>query len=208
MIKINNLKVGYGDTTVLKDFSVNISKGENVVFTGESGAGKTTLLNSLMGFVPFQQGSIEIDGQQLSKDTIQLIRRKMAYLPQELNMPYEKVESVIFEPFTFKQNKKFTPERDKVKETLSQLGLQQNVLQKDTDSLSGGQKQRILLASVFLLQKPLVILDEPTTGLDERNIRKIVDWITKQKHVTILATSHNQTWIEHSDKQYNIENHG
>lgn len=208
MIKINKLSVGYEDIMIIDNFSAEIQQGENVVFTGESGAGKTTLLNSLMGFVPFQQGSIEIEGVPFKKENIQLIRSKMAYLPQELNIPDEKAESLIFEPFTFKLNKKYTPDRDQVEKMLSQFGLQPNILNKDTNALSGGQKQRILLASVFLLQKPLVILDEPTTGLDEKNIKKIVDWITKQKHVTILATSHNQTWIEHSEKQYNIENHG
>lgn len=208
MIRIKNLVVGYGDTTVLNNFNAEIRRGEKVVFTGESGAGKTTLLNALMGFVTFKQGSIEIDGYMVAKDNIQLIRSKMAFLPQELNMPYENVESVIFEPFTFRQNKKSTPKKETVRQLLSHFGLPNSILQKDTSALSGGQKQRVLLASVFLLQKPLLILDEPTTGLDEKNIKKIVDWMSKQKDLTIVATSHNKTWIEHSDKIFNIENHG
>ena len=208
MIRIRNLSLGYEGKIILQNLNAEVLKGEKVVFTGESGTGKTTLINALLGFVPFFHGEAEVAGYNVNKKNIQDIRSNIAYIPQELNTPYDKVETILYEPFTFKQNKDKTPEKNIVFELLEQLALPPSILDKDISEISGGQKQRIFLASAFLLNKPIIILDEPTTGLDENNISRVSEWLASQKNLTLLATSHNKAWIAHSDKQINLENYG
>ncbi|HKL37761.1 MAG TPA: ATP-binding cassette domain-containing protein, partial [Bacteroidales bacterium] len=88
------------------------------------------------------------------------------------------------------------------------LGLSESILKKNLDEISGGQKQRLAIASAVLLDKALLILDEPTSSLDGKSIQKAADLIFPQKDLTVLSTSHNKWWIEQSDKTYNLDLHG
>ena len=208
MVTIENLTVQFNNIPVINNFNAEITQGEKVVFTGESGTGKTTLINAILGFIHPQKGTIKVLGKEMNKDNIRFIRNNISFLPQEMNPPFEKVRSTLFEPFSFRQNKEKMPAMEEVKRMLHSLGLPEDILSKEINEISGGQKQRIFLATAFLLQKPIIILDEPTTGLDDNNIEKITDWMARQKNTTILATSHNKKWIECSDRKYNLEDYG
>ena len=113
----------------------------------------------------------------------------------------------MFEPFTFKQNKEIRPSPEKIFEIFTHLNLPKSSYEKDFSELSGGQKQRILLASAYLLKKDIILLDEPTKGLDENTIAKVIDLFFKETGKTIIAASHHPAWIKSSDKNINIENY-
>ncbi len=208
MIHIDNLTIGFDDIAIIENFNASIKKGEHVVFTGGSGIGKTTLLNTLLGFVPFEKGNISMLGMPLNKENIHAIRKELAYIPQEVTPPYEIIRDIFFEPFTFKRNRTIRPTESETQDLLHQLGLPNTILGKTINEVSGGQKQRIMLASAFLLKKTILILDEPTTGLDENNIERVTEWLKQQKGLTILSTSHHRKWIAHADKSYNLEDYG
>jgi ABC-type multidrug transport system ATPase subunit len=208
MIHIENLSVGFDDTAIIKGFDASIEKGKHVVFTGGSGVGKTTLLNVLLGFLPCQEGRVIINNMPVNKENIDAIREETAYIPQEIQPPYNLMRDVFFEPFTFKRNRKFRPDEKEVERIMNNLALPEKILDKEINEISGGQKQRILLASAFLLKKPVILLDEPTTGLDENNIERVAEWLNAQQNITILSTSHHRKWIAHADKSYNLEDYG
>ena len=202
-----NLNISYNNIPIIQNLNTLIAEGEKVVVTGDSGTGKTTLLNALLGFVPASSGKISLMGEELSQDTVNELRSKTAFLPQEISFSIGQAKDIFIEPFTFKQNKDYCPSHEKILEIFSYLNLPYSSYEKDFGELSGGQKQRILLASVFLLKKDLVLLDEPTKGLDEKAIEKVMDLFFRETDKTIIATSHHPRWIERSDKQINIENY-
>jgi ABC-type multidrug transport system ATPase subunit len=208
MVRIEKLQVSFNGTPILSDLDAMIEKGEHAVFTGKSGIGKTTLFNVLLGFVPYQHGSVYVMGMPVTKENIQEIRKNVAYIPQEISLPYEKTRDVFFEPFTFKQNRKNRPNPEELTHLFQTIGLPTDILDRNIDELSGGQKQRILLASAFLQYKPLILLDEPTSGLDEENIEHIAEWLNHQRDITILSTSHHRKWIHYADKSINLQDYG
>ena len=202
-----NLNLSYNNIPIIQNLDIHIAKGEKVVVTGDSGTGKTTLLNALLGFVPASSGKISLMGKELTQDTVNELRSKTAFLPQEISFSIGQAKDIFFELFTFRQNKAHRPSDNKISEIFSYLNLPDSSYEKDFGELSGGQKQRILLASVFLLKKDLILLDEPTKGLDEKAIEKVMDLFFRETDKTIIATSHHPKWIERSDKQINIENY-
>ncbi|MGM0531247.1 MAG: ABC transporter ATP-binding protein [Bacteroidota bacterium] len=208
MISVKNLTVQFDNKALFRNFSMSVGKGEKVTLAGESGVGKTTFLHLLLGFLPVYKGEILIFGKSLNPKNIEYIRSNIAYIPQELYLPLNAVEEIIYTPFRFKKNKDAAPSRKKITETLNALNLEEDILKKNLEEISGGQKQRIVIASALLLEKPLLILDEPTSALDTNTINKVVTRVLRQNDKTVLSTSHNQTWTDHSDKIFNLDHHG
>lgn len=208
MIRVNDLTLKFDGQPLYEGFSLHVDKGEKVTLAGESGTGKTTFIHMLLGFIPPQQGSVSIMGRPLDADNIAYIRANTAYVPQELHIPIGTAEEFFYMPFSFKENRNKKPGSHKTFKILKDLGLSESLLKKNLDEISGGQKQRLAIASALLLDKALLILDEPTSSLDGKSIQKAADLIFPQKDLTVLSTSHNKWWSEQSDKTYNLDFHG
>jgi ABC-type multidrug transport system ATPase subunit len=208
MIRVDDLTLTFDDQPLYKGFSLQVEKGEKVTLAGESGTGKTTFIHMLLGFIPPQQGRVSIMGRPLNAANIGYIRANTAYVPQELHLPMGTAGDFFYMPFTFRENRDKKPDSQKTHKILNDLGLQKSILKKNLDEISGGQKQRLAIASALLLDKTLLILDEPTSSLDGKSIQKAADLIFPQKELTVLSTSHNKWWIEQSDKTYNLDHHG
>lgn len=200
VISVNNISVNFEDNEIIKNLSFQIKEGEKAVITGESGKGKSTILNTLLGFIPISKGEIYLFDKQLSIKNLTEIRSQTAWLPQETALHFESVNHIIYTLFTFKANKSKYPSKSKINHLLNSLNLLPELLNKEIDEISGGQKQRLLLASVLLLNKKLLIVDEPTSSLDEKNKKLVTDLILSQKDLTVLSTSHDPYWIQQSDK--------
>ena len=208
MIRVDDLTLKFDDQSLYEGFSLHVDKGEKVTLAGESGTGKTTFIHMLLGFVTPQQGSVRIMGRVLNATNIEYIRANTAYVPQELPLTMETAGDFFYMPFSFKENRHKKPDTHTTHKTLKDLGLSESILKKNLDEISGGQKQRLAVASALLLDKTLLILDEPTSSLDGKSIQKTADLIFPQKELTVLSTSHNKWWIEQSDKTYNLDFHG
>ncbi len=200
VISVNNISIHYEDQQVIKNLSFQISKGEKVVITGESGRGKSTVLNALLGFIPLFDGAIYFFDKKLTSQNLQEIRSKTAWLPQETALQFESVHDIIYSLFTLKANRSNAPSKSTIDQTLKNLNILPKILNKEIDEISGGQKQRILLAGALLLKKEILIMDEPTSDLDEKNKQLITDFILSQKDLTVIAVSHDTYWIQKSDK--------
>ncbi len=199
-VSVENLSIKFGEEILFDNVHFTIPAGEFVTLTGGSGTGKTTLLQSLMGFVPNVTGTIKIFDQPLQQKYIQQIRSKIAWIPQEINLPVETTKDLFYLPFTFRYNKHLRPAEEETEEILQAFGLSVSIFNKAVNEISGGQKQRIVLASCILLKKPLLLLDEPTAALDENSIHLVMEYMRSLQDTTIISVSHNQEWIEHSDR--------
>lgn len=203
MLDIEDLCLAYRETIIINHFNLHLERGEIVCVYGKSGGGKTSLLNAILGFVPLRSGKISIDGLVLSPTTIDFIRQKVAWLPQELALPSEKVSEMVRLPFLLKGNKNISFNKAKLLNTFKQLGLDEKLYDKRVSEVSGGQRQRIMIAAVAMLQKPLFVVDEPTSALDEVSTEKVITFFhyLASTGTAILLVSHNEQLCNAADKR-------
>jgi len=199
-IKFEEVSVKFGDENVLQNLSFRIARNEKAVLSGSSGSGKSTVLNLLLGFVKPDSGCIRVDGGEYNAQSISGLRSKIAWVPQFHDIGEGSVEQVIMHPFDFKINRNTKPRKQKVEYVLGRFDLPTTILYKQYRDLSGGQQQRIAIVTAILLEKPLMLLDEPTTALDKESKQVVINVLINENKRTVLSTSHDSLWIEACDK--------
>ena len=100
MLHINNACIAFGTEVLFSGLNLNLERGKTACIVGQSGCGKTSLLNAVMGFVPLKEGTIKVGDTLLDKSTIDIIRRQIAWIPQELALPFEWVKEMVALPGT------------------------------------------------------------------------------------------------------------
>ena len=194
MLHINNACIAFGTEVLFSGFEMKLEKGETACIVGQSGCGKTSLLNAVMGFVPLYEGTIKVGGTLLDKSTIDLVRRQIAWIPQELALPFEWVKEMVSLPFELKVNRSVPFSKERLFMCFDELGLEHELYFKRVNEVSGGQRQRIMLAVAALLNKPLIVIDEPTSALDTGSTDKVLAFFRRQaeKGAAVLAVSHDK----------------
>ena len=194
MLHINNACIAFGTEVLFSGFEMKLEKGETACIVGQSGCGKTSLLNAVMGFVPLYEVTIKVGGTLLDKSTIDLVRRQIAWIPQELALPFEWVKEMVSLPFELKVNRSVPFSEERLFMCFDELGLEHELYFKRVNEVSGGQRQRIMLAVAALLNKPLIVIDEPTSALDTGSTDKVLAFFRRQaeKGAAVLAVSHDK----------------
>lgn len=194
MLHINNACIAFGTEVLFSGFEMKLEKGGTACIVGQSGCGKTSLLNAVMGFVPLYEGTIKVGGTLLDKSTIDLVRRQIAWIPQELALPFEWVKEMVSLPFELKVNRSVPFSEERLFMCFDELGLEHELYFKRVNEVSGGQRQRIMLAVAALLNKPLIVIDEPTSALDTGSTDKVLAFFRRQaeKGAAVLAVSHDK----------------
>ena len=188
MIKVQNITKKYGNFVAVDDISFEIKKGEIVGLLGENGAGKTTTMNMITGFIEQTNGKILIDDIDTLKRP-KKAKRKIGYMPEGVPL-YTDLTVKEFVTFIAEIKKVKRKERkEKVEKTLKETGLF-DVQNKLIKNLSRGYKQRVSLAGTLVSDPEILILDEPTVGLDPKQITEIRSLIKKfgKKHTVILSS--------------------
>lgn len=197
MIEVSHLMKRFNGQKVLEDINLSVAEGELWVILGDSGAGKSVLLQHLIGLMKPDQGTISIDGQditKLSEQQLLEVRKKIGYLFQEgalydfMNV-YENVAFPLEEHTHLDEKHIF----EKVKNVLETVGLS-DVGAKFPSELSGGMKKRTALARAVILDSKILFCDEPTSGLDpilSRDISDLICHIARQLNCTTVITSHD-----------------
>ncbi|MCW3805918.1 ATP-binding cassette domain-containing protein [Plebeiibacterium marinum] len=193
MIVCNKLSLSFDRIPVFRDLSFEIYKGEFVTVNAASGKGKTSLLKILQGYVLPASGTVLINGVELGEHTINKIREQIIWIPQNVNLPVDCGMELI-EMLNLKSN------INSIKQVLDKLGLDSDFLSKSFKKISGGQKQRVVVAICLGINRPLVLMDEPTSSLDEESIKMLLDVVKSTGDKTFFTASHNKTWMEHSDR--------
>ena len=190
MIKINSLYKKFGKVTVLKDLNLEIKSGGIFAVLGPNGSGKTTLIKSILGMVIPEKGAIKIDDNLILKK--HQYRNNVNYLPQIANFPGN---LTVLELIQMIKDIRTKTANDI--ELIELFDLKPFLKQK-LNNLSGGTKQKVNLVLTFMFDSELIILDEPTTGLDPISLIRLKEIIQteKQKGKTILITSHIMSFVE------------
>lgn len=201
MLHIHNACIAFGKETLFSGFNLKLERGETACIVGQSGCGKTSLLNAVMGFVPLKEGSIYVGEIRLDRSTIDMIRRQIAWIPQELALPFEWVREMVALPFGLRVNRSIPFSEERLYTCFDELGLEHELYAKRVNEVSGGQRQRIMLAVAALLDKPLIIIDEPTSALDAGSTDKVLSFFRRQaeKGAAVLAVSHDKEFAAGCD---------
>jgi len=209
MLSISELNQFYGESHILWDINVDIKKGECICLMGRNGVGKTTLLKSIMGMLPIKEGSINFDGVELAgKDAAIRARHGIGYVPQGRE---------IFPQLTVEENLKIglSSRRDNVREVPEHIyemfPVLKQMLKRRGGDLSGGQQQQLAIGRALVLDPKLLILDEPTEGIQPNIVRDIGDVITKlnQEHqITVLLVEQKLPFARRVGKQFIVMERG
>ncbi|MBI4215113.1 MAG: ATP-binding cassette domain-containing protein [Parcubacteria group bacterium] len=195
MIAVKELTKNYGGAAAVDQVSFEIRKGEIVGLLGPNGAGKTTTMRMLTGYLPPTNGEIKIGGLDASQNPIK-VREKIGYLPE--NNPVYAEMSVV-EYLGFAGEMRHLPKtkiRERTRKVLKDCGLSDKAYE-DIGRLSKGYRQRVGLAQALLSDPEVLILDEPTVGLDPNQIVEIRELIKKAgKEKTVLLSSHILAEVE------------
>ncbi|MCC6182136.1 MAG: ABC transporter ATP-binding protein [Bacteroidia bacterium] len=185
MIEITNLHKHFGKLEVLKGINLSFNKGECIALIGPNGCGKTTLIKSILGMVIPSQGSIKVKGELISKNY--QYRQHIGYMPQIGRYPDNMTIGQIIEMI-----KDIRKENQNLDEELLHHYLLQGMFDKRMRTLSGGTTQKVSATLAFLFNPDILILDEPTAGLDPLASEILKEKIIteKQKGKLILITSH------------------
>ena len=188
MIEVTNLTKKYGDHIAVDHLSFRVEKGQIYGFLGPNGAGKSTTMNIITGYLAATEGTVTIDGKDIQKDPEEA-KRSIGYLPE---LPPLYVDMTVREYLEFVAELKKVPKKerkqqiDEVMEMTQITDMQQRLIK----NLSKGYRQRVGLAQAILGYPEVIILDEPTVGLDPKQIIEIRDLIRKlgENHTVILSS--------------------
>ena len=188
MIEVSNLTKKYGDHIAVDHLSFRVEKGQIYGFLGPNGAGKSTTMNIITGYLAATEGTVTIDGKDVQKDPEEA-KRSIGYLPE---LPPLYVDMTVREYLEFVAELKKVPKKerkqqiDEVMEMTQITDMQQRLIR----NLSKGYRQRVGLAQAILGYPEVIILDEPTVGLDPKQIIEIRDLIRKlgENHTVILSS--------------------
>ena len=180
VIRIRNLKKGFGDNQVLRGFNLTLYEGENLVVMGKSGSGKSVMIKCLVGLVAPDEGLVEVLGRDIStlgQKELDLLRSDIGFLFQG---------SALYDSMTVRENLEFPMRRHREKlgvvkdslarvlEALESVGLASAIDLMPVE-LSGGMKRRVALARALILKPKLILYDEPTSGLDPITSKEIIE---------------------------------
>ena len=204
-VEIRSIRFSYtGEEDVLRDFSLEVKKGECIAITGASGYGKTTLSKLLLGLYPLGEGDIRVNGMSMRESDLADLRRQIAYVPQE---PY------LFQGSIAENIRMGRPEatEKEIREAAKQAHAHDFIMEfpegYDTtvgergNNLSGGQRQRIAIARAILKDTSIILLDEATSALDNESEQAVNEALRNlQGQKTILMIAHRPSTIELADR--------
>ena len=202
VITVENLTHTYSvgtpfEQTAIRDVSVTLTQGESIFVLGHTGSGKSTFVQHLNALLQPTRGTVKIDGENINKDKISRrdVKRRVGLVFQypEYQLFEETVaEDIAFGPKNMKLPKEEIDER--VREAAGLVGVDESLFSRSPLELSGGQKRRVAIAGVIAMRPEVLILDEPTAGLDPIGSRTIMENIRDYRHktgATVLIISHN-----------------
>lgn len=192
VIQLNGISKKYGDFTAVNNLDLSINKGEIFGLLGPNGAGKSTTILMLMGLTEPSSGSVSVCGINSTSKPI-AVKKKVGYLPEDVGF-YDDLSGLDNLIYTARLNGfDYSTAKEKASELLERVGLG-NDKNKKTGKYSKGMRQRLGLADVLIKNPEVIILDEPTTGIDPKGVMELLSLIKKlsvEQNITVLFSSHN-----------------
>ncbi|QTJ45339.1 energy-coupling factor ABC transporter ATP-binding protein [Dolosigranulum pigrum] len=206
IIAVNNIKYKYNiddDHLALNDVSFSVKQGEWLSIVGPNGSGKSTLAKTLNGLIAPQEGSVQVDGLDLTMENVWDIRQRVGMVFQ--NPDNQFVGATVQDDVAFGLENLGVPRPEmieRIEQALAQVGMT-DFAEKEPARLSGGQKQRVAIAGIVALKPKIMILDEATSMLDPRGRQEVLQTVKEVKereNLTVLSITHDVDEAAASDR--------
>ena len=195
VISLKNITAAYGNKDVLMHFNLEIARGEFVMLIGTSGCGKTTALKLMNGLLRPKEGSVVVNGNDLSRTDLTALRRNLGYVVQETGLfPHLTIEKNISYVADLSRKKDSKAIQNRVTQLLQLVELPEEIRRRYPDELSGGQKQRVGIARALMNLPEILLMDEPFGAVDEitrRRLQEEIGKIHRQQGETIVFVTHD-----------------
>lgn len=208
MLQVNRVRKSFGKKEVVKGVTFSVEDGESFGLLGPNGAGKSTAISMICGLLPYDEGEITVGGYSVKKHPLE-IKRKIGVVPQDI---------ALYPTMTAKDNLLFWGKmyglsgrevRKRADEVLDFVGLHDRAKDK-IETFSGGMKRRINIGAALMHKPELLIMDEPTVGIDPQSRNHILETVKElnREGMTIIYTSHYMEEVEFLCKRIGIIDHG
>jgi polar amino acid transport system ATP-binding protein len=201
MIEVSDVHKTFGEHEVLRGVTFSIARGEVVCLIGPSGSGKSTALRCINGLERFDQGTITVDGIELSERTLMEIRGKVAMVFQRFNLfPHRTVLENVIEGPVYVQKVPPTDARDRALGLLEKVGLRERA-NAYPSMLSGGQQQRVGIARALAMRPQAILFDEPTSALDPELVGDVLRVLRAlaDEGMTMAVVTHEMSFAREMD---------
>ena len=212
LLQINSLNTFYGESHILRNVDLNVKEGEMVCLIGRNGVGKTTLLKSLIGLLKIQSGEINFLGEIINRQKpYQRARQGIAYVPQGREIiPYLTVEENLM--LGLESLNGGLTKNNKIDNFIYELfPILKDFLDRRGGDLSGGQQQQLAIARALLGEPKLLLLDEPTEGIQPNIILDIENAVRKiiyEKGIGVLLVEQHLHFVRQADRYYAMQRGG
>ncbi|MED1287095.1 ABC transporter ATP-binding protein [Bacillus mycoides] len=208
MLVIDHITKSFGKKEIVKNVSFEVKKGETFGLLGPNGAGKSTTISMICGLIPYDSGYIKVGGKSVKEYPLEA-KKKIGIVPQDIALypTLSAKENLIFWGKMYGLNGKVAKER--AEEVLAYVGLQDRGKDK-IETFSGGMKRRINIGAALMHEPELLIMDEPTVGIDPQSRNHILETVKKlnEKGMTVIYTSHYMEEVEYLCERIAIVDHG
>jgi len=208
MLKVENIKKSYQQKEIVKGITLEVEKGEAFGLLGPNGAGKSTAISMICGLVPYDDGEILVDGLSVKKRPMD-IKRKIGLVPQDIAL-YPTMSALDNLLFWGKMYGLKGPDaKSRANEILEMVGLEDR-RKEQIQTFSGGMKRRINIGAALMHEPELLIMDEPTVGIDPQSRNHILETVKSlnKAGMTIIYTSHYMEEVEYLCNRIAILDHG
>ena len=206
MITFDHIHLAFDGQKILNDLSFTVERGEKVVLSGKSGSGKSSLFALLLGFLEPDKGKVFFHGRQVDEKTVWDVRRKIAYIDQDVSIGNGKIIDLLAFVTRLKSNVHLYYDQKLVDNLLQHFELDGEVVDKNVEDLSGGERQRLAIIIAVLLRRDVFLLDEVTSALDEHLKQKVADFFIDREDWTCLVIAHDPVWLQNpAVKVFNLE---
>lgn len=208
MLVIDHITKSFGKKEIIKNVSFEVKKGETFGLLGPNGAGKSTTISMICGLISYDSGDIKVGGKSV-KEYLLEAKKKIGIVPQDIALypTLSAKENLVFWGKMYGLNGKVAKER--AEEVLAYVGLQDRGKDK-IETFSGGMKRRINIGAALMHEPELLIMDEPTVGIDPQSRNHILETVKKlnEKGMTVIYTSHYMEEVEYLCERIAIVDHG
>lgn len=208
MLSVNNVRKSFGKTEVVKGVTFSVEKGEAFGLLGPNGAGKSTIISMICGLLPYNEGEITVGGFSVKDHPLE-IKRKIGVVPQDIALypTMSALDNLLFWGKMYGLTGRDVRKRSD--EVLDLVGLSDRSKDK-IETFSGGMKRRINIGAALMHKPELLIMDEPTVGIDPQSRNHILETVKElnKEGMTIIYTSHYMEEVEFLCKRIGIIDHG
>ncbi|MCM3763773.1 ABC transporter ATP-binding protein [Neobacillus niacini] len=208
MLKVDNLKKSFGNREVVRGVTFSVNKGESFGLLGPNGAGKSTTISMICGLIESSSGDVTVGGVSINKNPME-VKRKIGVVPQDIAL-YPTIsarENLYFWGRMYGLSR--VEAKKRTEEVLEIVGLQDRAKEK-IENYSGGMKRRINIGAALMHKPELLIMDEPTVGIDPQSRNHILETVKKlnQEGMTVIYTSHYMEEVEYLCERIAIVDQG